>query len=136
MDFPLENIFAPCCENLTPTNTGSCQSPPRELTHFFSPVVMNPLEALNHRPESFSLLDNPYIIQITPVFLEGEYRMGRRPTQYFIRVPENLEPEGPNKFVRFVSAGTLSGEDEWKNSYFGKEGYDKRESFGWRCEDT
>ncbi|KAF7913410.1 hypothetical protein EAE99_010631 [Botrytis elliptica] len=112
MDFPLGNVFASCCENLTLTDTGRCQKPPRKLAQFFSLIVMNPLEALNYRPESFSLFDTPYIIQITPVFCEGRYQMGRRPTQYFIQVPENSEPEGPNKLVRFVSTGHLSGEDE------------------------
>lgn len=136
MDFPLENVFAPCCERLTPIKTSNWHDPPKELTHFFSSMVMNPLKALNNRPESFSLLDTPYIIQITPVFREGRYGTGRRPTQYFIQVPENSEPEGSNQFVRFVSTGNMEGEDQWKHLNFWDHGYKKKDTFGWRCEDT
>ncbi|ESZ90414.1 hypothetical protein SBOR_9202 [Sclerotinia borealis F-4128] len=103
MDFPLENVFPTCCESLKLSNPLSNRPP--ELTHFFGPRIVNPLRALNNRPSMTMPVGSPYVIQITPVYRQ---ELGKRPSRFFFRRPENPDPEG----------GKFEGSWVWRGAFF------------------
>ncbi|KAF7868425.1 hypothetical protein EAF04_004957 [Stromatinia cepivora] len=102
---PLKTAFETCCSSLKPSRTPNNRqiNLPPELIHFFSPIIMIPVTALNNHPHVSSLLDAPYVIQIFPIYVKEGLK---RSCRFFLPRNENVDPDDPSQFLRFFHSAS------------------------------